>query len=238
MKKLSMICFMIIAFTLSIAYADGIGNYSHGWRMGQLVKFSVKGLIFKSGEGQLLMGRESTPYIKTWTDSDGKVHKKTINPWYFSSTNKKLWPELQSNVGNYVVLEYKQSHVKMPNVDTDYEILNIEQILHLKLNKVCRAEKYIEGSKSEGIRVGRIVKASSKGTLVNSFEVMMQIGNSGAQFKNMSITDPKLFQCAVEYLKAGQKVRVRYSESIVNLNILSRETSYDVISIEPVQDLN
>ena len=183
------------------------------------------------------MGRESVPYIKTWTDTDGKVHRKVINPWYFSSTNKKLWPKINAYKGQYVIMEYKQAHIKLPNVDTDYEILNIEPI-HEKLNKVCRAKNYIKGSKSEGFRVGRIVKASSKGTLVNSYEIMLQVGNSGSQFKNLSITDPDLFKCAVDYLKAGQKVTITYSESIINLNLLSRETKYDVISIEPIRDLN
>ena len=55
----------------------------------------------------------------------------------------------------------------------------------------------------------------------------------------MSISkDKELFDCATAYLKAGQKVKVYYDESIVNLNLTGRETSYDIIVIEPVKGLN
>lgn len=215
------------------------GSYSEGYRMGQLTKFSVKGMFSKSGEGQMLMGSESTPYIITTTDSKGVTTKKTINPWYFSSSNKAMHRKIDSAIGEYVVIKYKQSHIR--NVfaaDTDYEVVSVSPI-NPKLSKTCKAKNYIQGSKSKGKRVGRIVKASTKGTFTNSYEIMIQQGNSGNQFKNMSISkDKRLFDCAISYLKAGQKVKIYYNESLINTEIFSRNTAYEIIKIEPISGLN
>lgn len=237
MKKLLMIvCMFVMSMNASAA---GLGDYSNGWRMGQLTKFSVKGFVNKSGEGQMLMGSESTPYIISSTDEKGNTTKKTINPWYFSSSNSSKWKPLNDSVGEYVSIRYQQSHIRNPiAADTDYEVMEVHPI-QKPLTKTCEAKKYIKGSKSLGKRVGRIVKASTKGTFVNSYEVMIQQGNSGNQFKNMSISeDTALYNCALEFLKAGQKVKLYYDESLINIEILSRNTSYDIVKIEPVRGLN
>jgi len=220
----------IIAFLIPvIAQADGVGTFSTGYRMGNLTKFSVKGLVFKSGEGQMLMGRQSSVY----QIRDSKGRKITINPWYFSSTDKTIQEQLAQHVGEYVVLKYKQSHIKMPNVDTDYEITEVSKPTR-KFDEVCVAKKYHKGMKSGGSRVGRIVKASSKGALFNSYELIIQLGDAGNQFKNMSISkDKELFNCAVRALKSARPVKVTYSQSLINLDIINRNTSYDIIKIEP-----
>jgi len=218
--------------------AGGLGTYSQGWRMGQLTKFSVKGIMFKSGEGQMLLGSESSPLVITSTDSEGNTTRKVINPWYFSVSNKKIQVMINDNLGEYVVLKYHQSRVKSPKVNTPYEIVGLYPI-NESINKVCVASSITEGSKSEGKRVGRIVKASNKGHIGKSWEIIIQQGNSGNQFKNMSISnDQVLFDCAVSYLKAGQKVKITYNESHFNTNVLGRSTNYDVVRIEPVKGLN
>lgn len=216
------------------SYAGGLGEYSNGYRMGEVTKFSMKGLMMKSGEGQMLMGSESTPYITT--DSDG--NKTTINPWYFSVSDKVMRGKVNNAIGQYVVVGYSQSHIKNINVDTSYEITSVEGISQPR-TEGCTASNYTSGIKSEGKRTGRIVKASSKGVMVDSWEIMIQQGNSGNQFKNMSISkDQTLYDCAVEFLKAGQKVVIEYDQSAVNLNVFGRNTTYDVISIQPVRGLN
>lgn len=238
MKKviISFLVLGLLGFTGS--YAAGFGEYSHGFRMGELTKFSVKGFVFKSGEGQMLVGSESSPLVITETDSDGNTKKKVINPWYFSVSPDnmgKMKNKMMSELGNYVVIEYKQSHVKSPKVDTDYEPVAVLSITK-PINKVCVAKKFDSGSNSEGVRVGRIVKASNKGRISNSYEITIQMGNSGNQFKNMSISeDDKLYECAIEYLKAGQKVKIYYDESFFNLNRMNRNTKYDIVKIEPIK---
>lgn len=211
--------------------AGGFGNYSSGYRMGQLTKFSIKGMMFKSGEGQMLMGSESTPYVIT----DGDGNRKTINPWYFSASNPTIQNGLNTQIGEYVVLDYNESHIKSPKVDTAYEITKISKI-QAPRDKACSASNFTDGSKGGGTRVGRIVKASKKGLVADSFEIMFQQGNSGAQFKNMSISeDENFYNCAVSFLKAGQRVKITYDESHMNLNVFGRNTRYDIVKIEPIK---
>jgi len=232
-KSILLVTFLSIAST---TLASGIGVHSTGARMGQLTKFSIKGMtVFtKSGEGQMLMGSESTPLVVK--DKDG--NDIIINPWYFSSQDKSIRAELDRNIGEYVVLDYKQARIKNPNVDTEYEITKVS-LIGPPLHKVCTADKFAHGHKSLGKRVGRIVKASSKGTIAKSWEILIQQGNSGNQFKHMSISDDEnLFECAMDYLRAGQKVKITYDESIINMNIFSRDTKYDIVKIEPIKSLN
>lgn len=225
------LAFAVLSIISTNVFAEsaGLGTYSEGYRIGQVSKFSVKGLMFKSGEGQMLVGNESTPYIRTYKCGDSTC-KKTVNPWYFSAT-KDYGPKIDPVIGDYAVLRYTEAQVKMPNYDTPYmikEVLSVEPDL---APKECNAVKFDKGSKSEGKRVGRIVKASQKGHLNKTYEVQMQMGNSGNQFKNMTISDPTLYECAVKFLKSGKKVKVEYSESFIRIPGLE-DTAYDIVSIK------
>lgn len=229
------IIILFIIFAPIKALAVGVGEYSIGYRMGEITKFSIKGIMFKSGEGQMLMGSESTPYSIKSKDGDGKVTTKNINPWQFSSLNTEINNLINENIGEYVYVKYKESYIKSPSVDTPYEIIEINSI-NPPIDISCISTNYTKGSKSDGTRIGRIVKASSKGLVSKSYEIIMQEGNSGNQFKALSISeDTDLYKCAVNYLMSGQRVKITYNESIINLNILNRETPYDIIKIEPAK---
>ena len=85
-----------------------------------------------------------------------------------------------------------------------------------------------------GIRVGRIVKASYKGMAIKTYELIMQIGNVGNQFKSMSVKSSKMFDCAVAALRSGKKMRVYYVDSV--FSGLSG-TVHNVYKIEAPDDL-
>ena len=210
------------------AEADGFGTFSTGYRFGEITKYGVKGIIFSSGEGQMLLGNDST-VIKPTEDSSFE------NPWRFSCKSKLTQENLKNALGTKVVLKYKQSHIKSPNVDTDYEVTEVARKSD-KAPAKCSTADYNPGIKSNTMRVGRIVKASSKGTAFNSYEIIMQMGNAGNQFKPLSITVSDMYECAVAFLKSGDKVRLEYSESLINMDLTGRETPYDVISIESVSN--
>ena len=224
----------LIAITLiglsATAMADGMGTYSTGYRFGELTKFGIKGIFLKSGEGQMMLGNNSAVITPT-------EESAFSNPWRFSSTSAITQKELKNTMGGFVTLKYEQAHVKFPNVDTDYDIKKVIPI-QPPITKACTTEDYNPGIKSNTTRVGRIVKASTKGIGFNSYELIMQMGNAGNQFKHLSVTVPSIYSCAVQFLKAGQKVKVEYSESLVNMDLIGRETPYDVISITPVQTLD
>ncbi|HWQ60512.1 MAG TPA: hypothetical protein VN420_05220 [Candidatus Fimivivens sp.] len=207
------------------------GTFSEGYRMGQLTKFSIKGLLIKSGEGQLLLGRESTPYSITTGDGTER-----INPWYFSA-DPSVCNTLNEKAGDYVVLHYVQSRVANTFVqDTDYTVDKVYGVTRKdpvpRLYEVAKDR----GGKSEGVRVGRIVKVSYKGNVNKTYELMLQQGDAGNQFKHMTITDDGMYQYAIKVLMSGKKVKVYYVESFFVFPG-TRDTNYQVWKIEVPEDL-
>ena len=230
MKKI--IILIIVAFALSsplfIVPPEGLGTYSQGLRVGQLTKFSVKGIINKSGEGQLLMGYEGAPYIIK--NSEGDI-KEVVNPWYFSA-DEKFYEKMKKYYGKYVVIEYRQARIHNPLFrDTDYNVTAIYPVSDKYLPREDSIWVKGSGSKSEGFRTGRFVKLSFKGTIGKSFEAILQQGNSGNQFKHLSIKDKEIYNYAVKVAKTMKKVRVDYKESIL-FNPLTRETGYEIVGIK------
>lgn len=78
--KSVMVIIMATTLPLTSTFAAGLGGeFSHGYRLGQVTKFSVKGIVNKSGEGQMLIGRESTPFCFPADKETGA--QKCLNPW-------------------------------------------------------------------------------------------------------------------------------------------------------------
>jgi len=240
MKRMMFIVLAFVIGSMSASAAEpekvGIGTFSEGYRIGQISKFSVKGFIWKSGEGEMLVGNESAPLIETYSCHDGKICTRQINPWAFS-TGPAYATFIDNYIGKYAVIRYKQAHVQSLKRDTDYEVMEVMAPFDPSAlsQTSCVAPDYVEGSKSAGTRVGRLVKISWKGTLTKTYEVTMQVGNSGNQFHYMSISDGekkgKYVDCLLQMLMAGAKVKVNYSESYV-FNPLNRDTGYDIVSVE------
>jgi hypothetical protein len=204
--------------------------YSVGARMGQLNKFSVKGWVYKSGEGELLMGRDSTE----WYTSDSNGNKTYKNPWSFS-TNPDNEKTFQSFQGKYVVIRYNQA--QWPNVkrDTDYIATEIVSVDATKNPADC-SNPNATGTYSSGSRIGRIVKASYKGTINKSYEFIMQVGNAGGEFFEFSATDENMYKCAVEWMESGKRVNLGYKQAQF-YDITKRDTGYDIASLSAVADL-
>lgn len=212
--------------------SGGVGDYSEGYRMGMLSKFSVKGWVNKSGEGELLMGADSSVAY----EGSGE-NRKQINPWEFSCD-----PAKESVVtpfrGQYVVVRYRQYMLNNPLTrDTDYELLEISPVDKAAKPAAACGNPAAGGKNSSGFRVGRIVKASYKGTVNKSYEIKVQMGGSGNEFYDMSVSDPAMYECAVKWLKSGGKATVFYKQSFL-FNPLDRNTGYDIVRIEPLPSLD
>jgi hypothetical protein len=99
-----------LAFLTSFVGCAGCGeHYSEGMRTGVLVKFSQKGVIWKSWEGQLNLGGV------TQTDK-GAV--PTV--WEFSVTDPSIAEHLQKNVGKTFTIQYHQWALGPVFQDSDY----------------------------------------------------------------------------------------------------------------------
>ena len=208
----------------------GVGGYSDGYRMGRVTKFSVKGLMMKSGEGEIMLGKESTAWVVKNTDKDGHVTQVVKNPWAFS-TSSAAATVIEKYQGQYVWVKYQQAMLASPGRDTEYTVEEITPVT--KKAPTCTAESNDTGMKSSGIRTGRIVKASRKGTLAKTYEISLHM--SGNQFVDMSITDDKMYSCAVEWLQSGKEVNLHYVQKVFNMSL--NDTDYRVVKLVGADDL-
>ena len=98
MKKWIPISIGIVILILVIYYFSTQFTYSRGERAGLLVKFSEKGFIFKTYEGELNLGGVNT---------DPKAGLMN-NMWDFSSVDKNASNQLMQLEGKYVRVHYRQ----------------------------------------------------------------------------------------------------------------------------------
>lgn len=109
----------IVALLGAIVVGAGGGcSVSDGTRTGTVTKFSKKGLMVKSWEGELLLGgvRQGT---------SGSV----ANVWQFTVLKPDIAEKMESLVGKDVKVKYHQVWLRNPIVrDTSYEILSVESI--------------------------------------------------------------------------------------------------------------
>ncbi len=214
----------------------GGGLHSAGYRMGQLTKYSIRGWWGKTGEGTMLLGNESGPFqIPTHTDKDGRTTYRTLNPWDFS-TDVEQKGSFEGKVGEFVWIRYNQAQYKNPfKYGTNYMAVEIEPVAQ-KLPQACSAPQP-QGGYSAGTRSGRVVKASLKGDFegLKTYEIILQEGMAGSKFIEMSITDPKLYECAIQWLKSGMSMKVDYSQVFFSLSW--NKTSYRIWRIQPLPKL-
>lgn len=116
-KKYALISlFVILAAAIAYISYMSFGTYSEGTRAGVLDKFSRKGVIFKTWEGELRQGTE-----------------ERINPQRFSfsvnSAEKEVIEKLEKSTGRQVNLYYKEKYWVFPwQGETKYFIYKIEVV--------------------------------------------------------------------------------------------------------------
>lgn len=232
MRKIIILFVLMFCLLPLTASAD----FSRGVRFGVITKASVSGYIKKSLECDMLIGVDSMPYqvVSRSTDSKGRTSEsvRTVNPWKFSGdvTFKDVVDEV---AGELVYVEYNQEYINTGMVyNTDYRILDIGRILDPFPGKDAFDSDFGKAGKSDGFRIGYIVKASQKGLLVDSWEVTIQEGSGGNKFIDMSVTDKALYDFIYKCVKTGAKVKILYKDLGV-LNILDplKDTRYRVIGV-------
>lgn len=113
------ICFVAISIFVSML---GFST-SDGTRVGVLTKFSHKGLVYKSYEGELNMGG-----VRNSIDSEGN-RSVVANVWEFSCTRPDVAKKIKSLIGKEVVIEYHQSFGGFSR-ETSYDVVSIEEVKH------------------------------------------------------------------------------------------------------------
>lgn len=104
----------------SITYFNYGAVFSDGYRAGTLIKFSRKGYIFKTYEGELNQGGIVNP-------TPGTAMVNQI--WEFSVKEKEVARKLEKMEGKVVRLHYKQYNKMFPwEGDTNYLVDGVEVV--------------------------------------------------------------------------------------------------------------
>lgn len=112
MKKL------LVALLVIFAFANCNYEYSEGVRFGMVDKFSKRGFICKSWEGQLVMEGVRGGY-KTGSTSRG---------FSFSVKDESVAQQLETLVGQEVKLHYKEIKFRSPcSTDTGHIVFKVEK---------------------------------------------------------------------------------------------------------------
>lgn len=112
---------MLIGFVL-VGFPGGINeSYSEGARVGNVIKLSQKGMVFKSWEGQAVLGG-----VVGKSDSDGN-RSLVANVFDFNVSEAAL-PDIQAALesGKPVKLVYKQWLVRPIGISNNHVIVRVE----------------------------------------------------------------------------------------------------------------
>src|SRR5664279_4963061 len=103
-KKVFKWLLVIVALVvISITYVKYFHPYSEGYRAGLLQKFSHKGAIFKTYEGEMILSSVSTT-------RDVAI---ASDKFLFSVINKSLIRQFDTLQGSTVIVHYKQKNTKL-----------------------------------------------------------------------------------------------------------------------------
>jgi hypothetical protein len=102
-KVLRWLSVIIVLTLISVIYVKYFYTYSEGYRAGLLQKFSHKGAIFKTFEGEMILSSvSSTRDVAIASDK-----------FLFSVVNKSLIRQFDTLQGSTVIVHYKQKNAKL-----------------------------------------------------------------------------------------------------------------------------
>ncbi len=111
-KVLAIVLSIIIAVTVVYFLFIYYATYSEGYRAGELVKFSHKGVVFKTWEGEISQG----------------VSEAQIFSFSVEDNEKEVIKDLQDFQGQSVKLMYKERFATFPWLgDTKYFVTKVEK---------------------------------------------------------------------------------------------------------------
>jgi len=108
---------LIVIFMAIFIYWKYFYTYSEGYRAGLLQKFSSKGMIFKTYEGEMILSSVSS------NNNVALASEKFL----FTMTNKNLVRQFDTLQGNMVIVHYKQKNGRLPwQGDTPYLVDSVK----------------------------------------------------------------------------------------------------------------
>jgi uncharacterized UPF0160 family protein len=116
-KVLRWTLIIIVIFLGIFVYWKYFYTYSEGYRAGLLQKFSSKGMIFKTYEGEMILSSVSS----------NREVALASEKFLFTMTNKALVRQFDTLQGNMVIVHYRQKNGRLPwQGDTPYLVDSVK----------------------------------------------------------------------------------------------------------------
>ena len=221
--------YALILFCLS--YGSGLSAtplfvYNHGYVMGELNKVDLIGLNRRIVAGEVSIGNNS---FSAGNDVRDVLHSgySLNNPWNFCG-DQEFYEKLLGPIGEFVVIEYKTpKKSSLLQCQWKNEIVAVYPLARGNpSNVVLESAKISISGKPYGVSVGRIVNAQKSDRHGDYWSVVIQVGNSGNEFRYLQIVDSELYAFALDCLSSATKVKLYHVERIHGARPTDRSDAY------------
>ena len=178
--------------------ATPIFVYNHGYVMGELNKVDFVGLNRRIVAGEVSIGNISFSAGNDVRD-ELRGDYALNNPWNFCG-DEEFYEKLVGPIGEFVVIEYKTpKKSSLLQCQSRNEILAVYPLSRGNPpNAVLESAKISIAGKPYGVSVGRIVNAQKSDRHGENWSVVIQVGNSGNDFRYLRIVDADLYALALD----------------------------------------
>lgn len=200
--------------------------YNHGYVLGELNGVDFIGLNRKIISGVVSVGNNSFnggDDVRNEFRGDYILH----NPWSFCG-DQEFYEQLVAHIGEFAVVEYRTpKKSSLLPCQSSNEIVGIYPVSRGNPASLVRESTKIHMSgQPYGVSVGRIVNAQKSDRHGENWSVVIQIGNSGNDFRYLQIVDSDLYAFALDCLVSATKVKLYHVERIHGTTKSDRSESY------------
>ena len=214
-----------------LSYGSGLSAtplfvYNHGYVMGELNKVDLIGPNRRIVAGEVSIGNNS---FSAGNDVRDELHGDYVlnSPWNFCG-DQEFYQKLVGPIGEFVVIEYRTpKKSSLLQCQSENEIVAVYPLARGNpSNVVLESAKISIAGKPYGVSVGRIVNAQKSDRHGENWSVVIQVGNSGNDFRYLQIVDSELYAFALDCLSSATKVKLYHVERIHGVTPTDRSDAY------------
>jgi len=206
--------------------ANSLFVYNHGYVMGELNKVDLIGPNQHVLAGEVSVGSSS---FGGGNDFGNGLRGNYVlsNPWSFCG-DQELYGKLMDHMGEFVVIEYRTpKKSSLLQCQSTNEVIGVYPVSRGNSSSlVFESTKINIAGKPFGVSVGRIVNAQKSDKYSDNWSVVIQVGNSGNDFRYLQILDSDLYDFALNCLGSATKVRLYHVELFRGGSSVDRSESY------------
>ncbi len=223
--------FFAVLMLFCFSYGSGLSAtplfvFNHGYVMGELNKVDLIGPNRRIVAGEVSVGNNS---FSAGNDIRGELRGDYVlnNPWNFCG-DQDFYEKLIGPLGEFVVVEYRTpKKSSLLGCQSENEIVAVHPLTRGNpSNAVLESTKISPSGKPYGVSVGRIVNAQESDRHGQNWSVVIQVGNSGNDFRYLQIVDPELYAFALQCLGSATKVKLYHVERIHGVTRTDRSDAY------------